>query len=176
MRFTTATLLAAGTALGMPWSTTLNEPSRVVAEAGAIHSIDVNNDGFFPPDLEAEAGDILEFHFEPGTHSVIQASFDSPCKFANGGFASGIMVTQTNEEENRLILRVAVSNDEPIWFYNGSLDRCHKHGHVGVVNAPNSLENDQYYGGFRRAALKRTYTENIATMTGGVFIESCRQA
>ncbi|KAL1899039.1 hypothetical protein Cpir12675_001595 [Ceratocystis pirilliformis] len=174
MRFTTTTLLAAGTALGMPWSTTFSEPSRVVAEAGAIHSIAVNNDGFFPPDLEAEAGDILEFHFEPGTHSVIQSSFDSPCKFVHGGFASGIMVTQTNEEENRQVFRVAVSNDEPIWFYNGSLDRCHNYGHVGVVNALNSLNNDQYYGRFRSAALGRIYTENIATMTGGVFIEGYR--
>ena len=53
---------------------------------------------FSPAEVNAEVGDILEFHFAGtgggvlgGNHSVAQGMFGSPCEPAPGGFFSGYM-------------------------------------------------------------------------------------
>lgn len=55
------------------------------SSSGAVHTIDVGEDGFtYNPDtVTAAAGDTVEFHFYPGDHSVVQAAFSSPCKPLN---------------------------------------------------------------------------------------------
>jgi plastocyanin len=71
-----------------------------LAEAATLR-VDVGLGGlkFTPNSTAAAVGDIVEFHFHPQNHSVVQSSFDSPCNFgtvANPIF-SGFMPVSSGE-------------------------------------------------------------------------------
>ncbi|KAL1899040.1 hypothetical protein Cpir12675_001596 [Ceratocystis pirilliformis] len=168
MRLTTALLAFATGALAMPSGTTGNKPNKVVARAGATHTVTVSDNGFSPGDFEADAGDILEFHFKPGSHSVTQASFINPCRYLQGGFASGVLITSPGEVENSQVFQVYLQDNRPVWFFKGGEKSCSSNGLVGVVNAPGT--GGQYYGNFQRAALRKATTELMLMSTGGTLV------
>lgn len=77
-------------------STTSTPTPTSTSSSGAVHTVDVGEDGFTynPDSLTAAAGDTVEFHFYPGDHSVVQAAFSGPCKPLNdssvfSGFMAG---------------------------------------------------------------------------------------
>jgi plastocyanin len=54
----------------------------VVSIVGAkVIRVDVGLNGltFTPNAVSAALGDVVDFHFHPKNHSVVQSSFDSPC-------------------------------------------------------------------------------------------------
>ncbi|KAL2887708.1 Extracellular serine-rich protein [Ceratocystis lukuohia] len=139
--------------------------AAAVGEA-TIHVIKVTDRGFVPKVLEAGDGDIIEFQFVKGIHSVIQSSYENPCSLLPGGFASGLMLTPMERTVNSRVFQVPVTSNEPIWFYNGSLKRCHEDGHVGVVNPPASNSHQS----FRESALRQTSTEDVIDRVGGEWV------
>ncbi|KAF2278305.1 uncharacterized protein EI97DRAFT_355065, partial [Westerdykella ornata] len=104
-----------------------------------------NGLSFSPETLRAAKGDILEFHFLPKNHSVVQSSFDAPCvplqanpggpADAEGGVFSGFnFATQEGQADN--VFRVEVTDDtKPMWLYCSQGDHCQK-GMSMVVNLP----------------------------------------
>jgi hypothetical protein len=44
---------------------------------------------FWPPEAVANQGDIIQFQFIYGNHTVVQSEFNTPCQWFNGGFDSG---------------------------------------------------------------------------------------
>jgi plastocyanin len=44
---------------------------------------------FWPPEAVANQGDIIQFQFLYGNHTVVQSEFNTPCQWYNGGFDSG---------------------------------------------------------------------------------------
>ena len=54
---------------------------------------------FDPSTVEAESGDIVEFHFEPSNHSVVSGTYDYPCSpmQLGTGFFSGFIDTESGE-------------------------------------------------------------------------------
>jgi plastocyanin len=54
---------------------------------------------FDPSTVEAESGDIIEFHFEPANHSVVSGNYDFPCSpmQLGTGFFSGYINTESGE-------------------------------------------------------------------------------
>lgn len=62
--------------------------------------IDVGKDGlsFSPNNVQADVGDVLEFHFWPMNHSVVMGDATNPCQPATqGGFFSGFLQTASGE-------------------------------------------------------------------------------
>lgn len=58
--------------------------------------------GFVPENVNASAGDVLEFHFQPYNHSVAMGDFDNPCMPAKqGGFFSGYLPALAGENVRR---------------------------------------------------------------------------
>lgn len=60
------------------------------------HTITAREDNTFDPDtLRAAQGDVVEFHFERGNHSVVAGNYDFPCSpmQLGDGFFSGFMDT-----------------------------------------------------------------------------------
>jgi plastocyanin len=58
--------------------------AALLSLAGAAkHIVDVGKNGlaFTPNSTVAAVGDIVEFHYYPKDHSVVQTSFASPCQF-----------------------------------------------------------------------------------------------
>jgi plastocyanin len=53
---------------------------------------------FTPNTVTAQVGDVLEYHFFGGAHSVVQGDFTNPCKpVSSGGFFSGFMPVSAGE-------------------------------------------------------------------------------
>lgn len=64
------------------------------ASSSSTVSVDVGEDGFtFDPDtINVPIGGVVEFHFYPGDHSVVQAAFNNPCHpLSDTSFFSGDM-------------------------------------------------------------------------------------
>jgi plastocyanin len=87
-----------------------------------------------PADVIVPAGNIIEFHFYNGAHSVAQSAFDSPCQPLNTtGFFSGSQPV-TGANAGSTVFRV-ISTGQPMWYYCATGQHCQR-GMVGVINAP----------------------------------------
>ncbi|KAL2754465.1 hypothetical protein ACRALDRAFT_1063296 [Sodiomyces alcalophilus JCM 7366] len=55
-------------------------------------------ESFTPDTTKADVGDTLEFHFHPGSHSVVRGEYTQPCAPVNdGGFFSGFVTVEAEE-------------------------------------------------------------------------------
>ncbi|KAJ4362654.1 hypothetical protein N0V95_001362 [Ascochyta clinopodiicola] len=121
--------------------------------AGLItHTIQVGGPNgslaFYPNNVKANAGDMIQFQFHPKNHSVVQSTFDNPCvpiqnimSNKTDAFYSGFMPTTTpiNSTSQLLTYTIRVPDDKPIWFYCSQGKHCQE-GMVGAINAPASGE------------------------------------
>ena len=95
---------------------------------------------FDPENIFAEPGSIVEFHFLPANHSVVESSFASPCvpKGATS-FYSGFFPVSKNPDgsvaQSGEVFQIEVRDTKPIWFYCAQDKGQHcQSGMVGVVN------------------------------------------
>lgn len=123
-------------------SSPFDQPSKSAAskEKSEVHIINVGKNGpsFEPNSLSAPVGDIVEFHFWSGTHSVAQSADYYPCTprtrgmFEDfGAFYSGPITVASDEGPRKF--RIQVNGTGPIWFYC-AVDRHCQEGMVGVIN------------------------------------------
>ncbi|WWD07872.1 hypothetical protein V865_005979 [Kwoniella europaea PYCC6329] len=101
----------------------------------ATHTVNVGNIKtltFQPSEVKAELGDIIEFKFLAGNHTVTQSTFASPC--TNAGFNSGQIPGNPDSPTSYSIL---VNDTKPIWVYCATGQHC-QNGMVMAVNAPTS--------------------------------------
>jgi plastocyanin len=154
----------------VPSSTTPEVPSTTVHLTGVTHSVTAGLGGlrFEPDNIVAEVGDVVEWHFLPANHSVVQSSFDKPCEpLADGtGFFSGFnFATQQGQSDN--VFQIVVEDRKPIWFYcsqtNGN--HCQK-GMNGVVNQ--NFDNQAFsLRAHRELAAKTTVSVSPPVVQGG---------
>lgn len=114
--------------------------STTSGSAAAQNGVTVINVGKTPLKMEPSSvnvpqGEIIEFHFFGGSHSVAQSAFDSPCVPLNAtaGFFSGRQPVATGAEGAN-VFRV-VSTGQPMWYYCATGQHCQS-GMVGVINPP----------------------------------------
>ncbi|KAH7393959.1 Cupredoxin [Phaeosphaeria sp. MPI-PUGE-AT-0046c] len=134
----TTIAVAATTLLGLSAAA----PANQVRSTGVIHRIfagsTVANNGlhFEPENVVAEVGDLIEFHFLPKNHAVVQSSFDKPCEPLAGGHGifSGFNFATTMGEANSTFTFM-VQNKEPFWYYCPQTAGTHcQKGMSGVIN------------------------------------------
>ena len=98
--------------------------------------VDVGESGFtFSPDtITAKVGDVVNFHFYPGDHSVTQSTFEAPCKpsGANAIFSGFI---NSNSGEAKTMFSMPVNTTDPIWLYCAQVGHCAT-GMAMVINPP----------------------------------------
>jgi plastocyanin len=93
---------------------------------------------FEPENVVAEIGDLIEFHFLPKNHSVVQSSFDAPCEPLGGDSAvfSGFNF-KTDAGESDKVFSFVVKDTLPFWYYCSQPTGEHcKKGMSGVVSKP----------------------------------------
>lgn len=127
MQFTTATLFAL---LGL-------------ASAQKVHVVSVGATNgtlsYFPDNMKADVGDMIQFQFRAGNHSVVQSTFDNPCSPINehtnttGIFSGYQLVSASMSAGNIPTYTVMVSAKTPLWFYCSQGKHC-QNGMVMVVN------------------------------------------
>lgn len=104
---------------------------------------------FYPSELTASPGDMVQFHFWPKSHSVAQSTFADPCQpmpaAAGGtkGFWSGMMPV-TAQDTVMPVFSIMVNDTNPIWFYCATGSHC-QNGMTGVINAFVSLQSPTYF-------------------------------
>ncbi len=71
----------------------LSAAALPVSVLAVSHDIDVAQNGlnYSPNNVQAAAGDTLNFHFLSAPHSVAQSTFDKPCQPSSGGIWSGVV-------------------------------------------------------------------------------------
>jgi plastocyanin len=117
-------------------------PANQIRTTGVIHRITagstVANGGlhFEPENVSASIGDIIEFHFLPKNHSIVQSSFSAPCSplASSAGIFSGFnFATMEGEADN--VFSFVVKDELPFWYYCSQTvgDHCQM-GMSGVIN------------------------------------------
>ncbi|KAI9690394.1 MAG: hypothetical protein M1822_009357 [Bathelium mastoideum] len=100
---------------------------------------------FTPNNTPAKPGDVVQFQFMPGNHSVAQAAFSAPCmpieqtQSGTAGWWSGFMPMPANPT-NMPVFSIMVQDTNPVYFYCAQANHCQS-GMVGAINAPTSGSN-----------------------------------
>lgn len=107
-----------------------------------VHVVKVSASGenkltFSPWKIQAPVGDMIQFQFGVGAHTVTQSSFDNPCVPLGSpnnltGVHSGSMPVKAGDEMVPTYT-VAVKDDKPMWLYCATGKHC-QNGMVMVVN------------------------------------------
>ncbi|KAK4188093.1 hypothetical protein QBC35DRAFT_473840 [Podospora australis] len=135
--------------------------------------VEVGKDGkleFQPNNILEPPNTLVKFHFNPKNHSVVQSTFDTPCKSFQEGFSSGHIPVANSP--SGVTFQFTIPDRKPFWFYcaqtNG--DHCQK-GMVGAINAP--AEGDktlEKYIAKAKAASAPSTIEPFAPLVGEVFV------
>ncbi|KAL8785619.1 MAG: hypothetical protein Q9213_003273 [Squamulea squamosa] len=109
-----------------------------------VHVVKVSNKKgdltFEPNNLQVPPGDMVQFHFYPKNHSVVQSTFDQPCEPINNnnasvpGFFSGFMPVKP-DAGMKPSYTIMVNDTKPIWYYCSQGKHCQQKM-VGVINPP----------------------------------------
>ncbi|KAL2115392.1 hypothetical protein VTJ04DRAFT_9647 [Mycothermus thermophilus] len=153
---TAATFVAAAPTGTDPSS---NLPTKTHARSRITHSVVAGRGGlrFDPESIFAEAGSIVEFHFTPLNHSVVEAAFDRPCvpRDANSFFSGFFPVARPADGsavQSEEVFQIEVTDpNKPIWFYCAQNTGRHcQSGMVGVINP--KVDSDKTLSKFRELA------------------------
>lgn len=96
---------------------------------------------FDPPQITANKGDIVNFEFRGGNHTVTQSSFANPCAWQfntatnQKGFNSGFLPFVNTSRQISVYSLEVIDPSTPIWFFCGRVPHC-KSGMYGAINAP----------------------------------------
>jgi plastocyanin len=142
-------------------------PSKTASLTGVRHTVAVGRGGlkFDPDNVVAEIGDIVEWHYLPANHSVVQSSFAKPCQpeDENAIFSGFFPVTEGQSPE---VFQIVVEDKTPIWYYCAQTKGNHcQSGMVGVINqnfdSPNTLAK------YRELAAQTKVSTALAKVQGG---------
>ncbi|TPX16417.1 uncharacterized protein E0L32_003711 [Thyridium curvatum] len=130
--------LAATTAVAQKASTTSSAPATT--HTVAVGARTQNGFKFEPDNVKASVGDIIEFNFYPGGHSVVRADYKRPCipwelsgVNRQPGFFSGFQNPHVYSGDGPKF-RVRVNDTDPIFYYCSAPGSCFEQNMVGVIN------------------------------------------
>lgn len=116
--------------------------STVFAQDVKVHVVWVsgttNTLTFSPNNLVADVGDMVQFQFGVGNHTVTQSTFDAPCLPAGG---AGTNTTAINtgfmpvaaDATTVPLYTIPIVDKTPIWLYCAQGKHC-QNGMVMVIN------------------------------------------
>lgn len=149
MQFTTAFVAAlAGVASGeceRPWLEELNSgmvSNNPTAQKVQVVTVSTSNNSlvYSPNNIKAAVGDMVQFQFVAGNHTVTQSTFDQPCRPINSvmsnitGFHSGYMPAAASVASGKIpTYTIQVNSTTPIWAYCAQGKHCQS-GMVMVIN------------------------------------------
>ncbi|KAL9116223.1 MAG: hypothetical protein Q9227_000594 [Pyrenula ochraceoflavens] len=127
---------ATTSAASAPMATTAGEGQvmvQVVQVGGSNGSLE-----YYPNNVQAPVGSMVQFQFHPKNHTVTQSAFDSPCVPMSSTNASAPMIKSgfmpVSQSDSMLPLMTVMINDtKPIWLFCGQTGHCQK-GMVMVIN------------------------------------------
>ncbi|RYP31628.1 hypothetical protein DL767_005635 [Monosporascus sp. MG133] len=147
-----------------------------LASAQTLHVVSVSGEGdwalkFSPDNIKAAVGDMIQFQFRAGNHSVVQSNFDNPCepiKMHTGaeGFYSGYQLVAASEEMDMIpTYTVMVQDENPMWVYCSQGQHC-QNGMTMVVNENTAANSSRSLDEYRRLAAEAP--DNLAGDVEGI--------
>jgi plastocyanin len=130
-----------------PSSSMMTPPSSISSAMSAtgsvaVHVIKVSDKNgsliYSPASIHVPVGDMVQWHFYPKNHSIVQAAFSNPCTPISNvmpnvtTFFSGYMPVKATDQEMPA-LTMMVKDALPFWYYCSQGKHCQK-GMVGVIN------------------------------------------
>ncbi|CAJ2511784.1 Uu.00g074090.m01.CDS01 [Anthostomella pinea] len=114
-----------------------------LASAQTVHVVSVGTTDkqniYSPNNIKANPGEMIQFQFRGGNHSVVQSNFDNPCTPISQhtnmtGMFSGYMDVASSEAMGAIpTYTMMVTVATPLWFYCSQAKHCQA-GMVMVVN------------------------------------------
>ncbi|KAF1919812.1 hypothetical protein BDU57DRAFT_443266 [Ampelomyces quisqualis] len=99
-------------------------------------------DTFVPNSVAAAVGDIVQFQFSNGNHTVTQSAADAACRPLDGGIHSGHIPFSDNQTDVGTF-NMPVTSTEPMFLYCATGPHCQL-GQVMVVNPANAKQVADY--------------------------------
>ena len=99
-------------------------------------------DTFIPNTVNAAVGDVLQFQFSNGNHTVTQSTADAACQPMEGGVHSGHIPFEDGQTDVGTF-NVVVSSTDPMFLYCATGPHCQA-GQVMVVNPANAGQVAEY--------------------------------
>lgn len=136
MKFSTASVVAVTAALAPSLVSAVNHTVIVGASANGTPGV-----VFVPQQVTATTGDVVNFEFRGGNHTVTQSSFANPCAWQfntatnSNGFNSGFLPFNAASGQVSVYSLEVTDPNTPIWFFCGRPPHC-KGGMFGAINAP----------------------------------------
>lgn len=96
---------------------------------------------FDPQVITAQVGDLINFEFRGGNHTVTQSSFANPCTqqfntvTQQNGFSSPFMPFDATSGQIGVFTLEVTQTTSPIWFFCARKPHCHG-GMYGAINPP----------------------------------------
>ncbi|KAI8944373.1 hypothetical protein F4801DRAFT_223025 [Xylaria longipes] len=151
-----------------------------LASAQKVHVVSVSSANkslaFYPDNLKAAVGDMIQFQFLAGNHSVVQSNFDNPCTpiqehVANQtGMFSGYMDVAASAASGMIpVYTMEVTASTPIWLYCSQSMHCQA-GMVMVVNENTAANSSRSLAAFKDLSAKAPESLDplsIGSSTGG---------
>ncbi|RYP80806.1 hypothetical protein DL769_002276 [Monosporascus sp. CRB-8-3] len=133
-----------------------------LASCQKLHVVSVSGEGewalkFMPDNIKAAAGDMIQFQFRAGNHSVVQSNFDNPCEpikmhTDTEGFYSGYQPVAASEEMDMIpTYTIMVQDDKPMWMYCSQGQHC-QNGMTMVVNENTAANSSRSLDEYRKLA------------------------
>lgn len=122
---------------------------------------------FFPDNIAAAVGDMIQFQFAPNNHTVTQSTFDAPCQpiamHSNvTGIYSGFMPVSASSTTTPTYT-VMVNSTTPMWLYCSQGKHC-QNGMTMVVNENTKANATRSLANFQALAAKSTVNLPGGTM------------
>jgi plastocyanin len=140
MKFSTASAVAALSAIAPALVSAVDIPVIVGANADGSAGL-----VFSPQVITAQVGDIVNFQFRGGNHTVTQSSFANPCAWQfntatqKNGFNSDFVPFVPASGQVGVYSLEITQVTTPIWFFCGRKPHC-KGGMFGAINPPTTGE------------------------------------
>jgi len=133
-----------------------------LASAQTLHVVSVSGEGdwalkFTPDNIKVPVGDMIQFQFRAGNHSVVQSTFDNPCepiKMHTGteGFYSGYQLVKASEAMDMIpTYTIMVKDEKPMWVYCSQGQHC-QNGMTMVVNENTAANSSRSLDEYRKLA------------------------
>ncbi|OAA63034.1 extracellular serine-rich protein [Cordyceps fumosorosea ARSEF 2679] len=132
---------------------------------------------FWPDNIKATAGSMVQFQFLAGNHTITQSDFDHPCKPINevnpsvqGIFSSFQPAAASAAKGEFPTYTIMVNDTKPMWFFCSQGPHCEK-GMVMVINENTGANSSRSLANYKKLAAEAT-PEGGATQGGTPSSES----
>jgi len=149
-----------------------------LASAQKVHIVNVGKGGalgtaaYSPDTITAAVGDMVQWQFAGGMHSVVQSNFDDPCvpieniNKSMAGFYSGTMQA-SGSTTDMATFSVMINSTAPMWIYCAVATHC-QDGMGMVINENTAANASRSLANYRSAA-QNTKTIVPASEAGGTL-------